>query len=196
MSLALSHSPWGRFCVCMPLQRRLQGAQAIRLLAQCRLGHRSCVPSLCGVDCDPSLSQGLILHSGAHLSPKAAHTSCPPAQPHSVWTSSVVLGCAHPIQARALAAVPLGDQSGLTGVGGESCSAKVSRAGSWLFYIIVLLCHCHHLSGDGHPGQRLRGASGAEHREGSFSPSSLPQLIPQTQLWSQLGSQHCGEDAG
>lgn len=146
------------------------------LLAQHPLRHHSCVLSLCGGDCDPLLSQGLILPSGAHLSPKAAPTSCPPTQPHSVWTSSVFLGCAHPIWARARAAVPLGGQSGLTGVGGESCPAKVSRAGSWLLYI-MLPCHCHQLSGDGCPGQRPRGASGAEHG-GKFQPLFSPPAHP------------------
>nr|XP_021143877.1 coiled-coil domain-containing protein 157 isoform X2 [Columba livia] len=109
------------------LKRRLQGAQAMGLLAQHPLRHHSCVLSLCGGDCDPLLSQGLILPSGAHLSPKASPTSCPPTQPHSVWTSSVFLGCAHPIWARARAAVPLGAQRGwLPRAEAEGC--KWSRA--------------------------------------------------------------------
>lgn len=135
--------------------------------------------------------QGLILPSGAQLGPEAAHLGAPtpPEQPSagpaahmvpdrprhalalplrlspvSFRPAPLVLMCA-----RAWAAVPLQDQTGLTGVGRESCLAEMPRAGT------------QPLDGGGCPAQRPRGATGAERSGGSFTSSSLafsPPVCP------------------
>lgn len=121
--------------------------------------------------------QGLILPSGTQLGPEPAHPSraakprtCStcgarqrrPALAQPLWLSPVSFGQLPFLAcARAWAAVLLGDRTGLTGVGRESCLAEMPRAGT------------QPLNSDGHPAQRPRGASGAEHGGESFTLSSL-----------------------